>query len=394
MSDRFIASHPSVDPAAEAHRRRLANLMRAKAMEHGGLLPFDRFMELALYAPGLGYYIAGAHKFGAGGDFVTAPEISPLFGRCLARQCAEVLTTLSGGDILEFGAGTGALAVELLAGLESQGTLPGRYLILEPSPELRARQQRLLRKRQPGMFDRVEWLDRLPGSFSGVVLANEVADAMPVHRFVVREHGSVGEICVRPVADSWEEIVVDPISPGLVEAVQALQAQGLARTPGFASELNLRLRPWTGALAGAMRQGLALVIDYGYPRHEYYHPSRDTGTLMCHYRHRAHGAVYEHIGLQDITAHVDFSALADAALAAGMQVAGFTTQAHFLIGCGFDELLAEALDDSNGFDLMLGAKQLVMPSGMGERFRVLGLAKDIDRPWRGFSLRDLRGRLG
>lgn len=368
--------------------------MRAEAATRGGQLPFDRFMELALYAPGLGYYTAGAHKFGGGGDFVTAPEISPLFGRCLARQCAEVLDALGGGDILELGAGTGALAADLLDSLEHEGRPPGRYLILEPSPDLRARQQGLLRERQPHVAGRVHWLDRLPEDFTGVLLANEVVDAMPVHRFKVREDGSPAEIFERPVADGWEEIVSEPVSPGLVDAVQALQAEGLSQEPRYESEINLRLRPWIAALSEAMNRGLVLLIDYGYPRSEYYHPARETGTLMCHFQHRAHSDPSVHLGLQDITAHVDFSALADAGLAAGMEVAGFATQAHFLIGCGLDEMLAEVAAKGGDLDLILGAKQLVLPAGMGERFRVLGLAKGVSRSWRGFSLRDLRGRLG
>jgi len=394
MTDRSPADSSLADPFAEDHSRRLADLIRAQAAAHGGFLPFDCFMELALYAPGLGYYAAGSHKFGAGGDFVTAPEISPLFGRCLARQCAEILAALGGGDVMELGAGTGTLAADLLDGLLREGILPGRYLILEPSPDLRVRQQALLRERRPELSDRVHWLDRLPQDFTGVMLANEVADAMPVHRFAVREDGSVAEIFVRSVVDGWDEVAGDPDSPGLADAVYALQAQGLAREPGYKSEINLRLHPWIAALAGAMDRGLVLLIDYGYPRSEYYHHARNAGTLMCHYRHQAHGNPFVHLGLQDITAHVDFSALADAGLVAGMEVAGFTTQAHFLIGCGLDELLAEVLaGGGDGLGQMLGAKQLVMPTGMGERFRVLGLAKDVSRSWCGFSLRDLRGRL-
>jgi SAM-dependent MidA family methyltransferase len=382
-----------LDPVAAAHGRRLADLMRAEARVRGGLLPFDRFMELALYAPGLGYYAAGARKLGPGGDFVTAPEISPLFGRCIARQCIDVFHALGGGDVLELGAGTGALAADLLSGLASEDRLPRRYLILEPSGDLRHRQRELLTARVPGLIGRVEWLDDLPRDLDGVLLANEVADAIPVHRFVVRDDGSPAEIFVRPAGDGWEEIADEPESPGLADAVAELQRDGLATEPGYVSEINLRLGPWVAALAAAMGRGLALLIDYGYPRGEYYHADRRAGTLMCHYRHRAHGDPYVHVGLQDITAHVDFSLLAASGRAAGLEVAGFATQAHFLMGCGLEELLAEAAGDPEGLPLMLGARQLVMPSGMGERFRVLGLSKGVDRPWRGFSLRDLGGRL-
>jgi SAM-dependent MidA family methyltransferase len=391
MTDK-IRERP-LDPVAEAHGRRLADLIRTEAWASGGLLPFDRFMELALYAPGLGYYVAGARKLGPGGDFVTAPEISALFGRCIARQCSEVLDALGGGDILELGAGTGALAADLLLGLASEDRLPRRYLILEPSGDLRQRQQALLGERVPGLMGRVEWIDDLPRRLDGVLLANEVADAMPVHRFLVRDDGSVAEIFVRPSGDSWEEVADEPESPGLADAVAALQRDGLATAPGYVSEINLRLGPWVAALAAAMGRALALLIDYGYPRSEYYHRQRRAGTLMCHYGHRVHGDPYLHVGLQDITAHVDFTLLAAAGRSAGLEVAGFATQAHFLMGCGLERLLAEAAGDPDGLDLMLGAKQLVMPSGMGERFRVLGLSKGVARPWCGFSLRDLSGRL-
>ncbi|MCC7276747.1 MAG: SAM-dependent methyltransferase [Chromatiaceae bacterium] len=386
------------DPVALEHSLRLADLIRAEARASGGALPFDRFMELALYAPGLGYYVAGARKFGRGGDFVTAPAISPLFGLCLARQCREVLAALGGGDILELGAGAGDLAADLLDGLKAAACLPGRYLILEPGPELRERQRHLLQARHPDLMDRIQWLDDLPPGFSGVLVANEVLDALPVQRFQVREGGEIAEILVKPRGAGWEEMVAEPRSPGLTEAVQALWAQGLAQAPGYASEINPRLGPWIHALAASLDRGLMLLIDYGYDRADYYRPERGMGTLMCHYRHQAHGDPYVHLGLQDLTAHVDFSAAASAGRVAGLAVAGFTTQAHFLIALGLDDLLAERMSGDPGTteeDLrwLLGAKQLVMPSAMGERFRVLGLAKDLDRTWTGFSLRDLRGRL-
>ncbi len=381
------------DEAARAHSRRLADLIRAEAASRGGVLPFDRFMELALYAPGLGYYVAGAPPIGPGGDFVTAPTISPLFGHCLAHQCGEVLAACGGGDILELGAGTGELAADILDGLKAGEGPPDLYLILEPGPALRERQRALLEARHPDLIDRVHWIDRLPRAFSGVLVANEVMDALPVHRFQVRADGAIAEILVRPLADGWEEVAADPVSPGLAAAVRALHAQGLAREPGYASEINMRLGPWIRALAGSLTRGLMLLIDYGYARADYYRPERAMGTLMCHHRHRAHGDPYVHLGLQDITAHVDFSAAAAAGRGAGLEVAGFATQAHFLIGCGFESLLAERIQGKAGLDVLPGAKQLVSPLGMGELFRVLGLAKGIHHPWRGFAVRDLRGRL-
>ncbi len=445
-----------------SQRSLLADLIRREIDAAGGKLPFDRFMDLVLYAPGLGYYVAGAPKLGPEGDFVTAPEISPLFARCLAVTCREVLSALgkrgtkngsgrdglrepsagrasghgdlrepsagrasghgdllkpgigSGpmrGDLLELGAGTGALAAELLATLAAQGALPKRYLILEPSPDLAERQRQTLTERVPELLARCHWLERLPERFDGVVLANEVLDAMPVHRFQIGDAGQVQEVCVglegaagtgtgagadQGASERLVEILAEPATPALQAAVAALQANGLATRPGYRSEINLRLAPWTQALGTMLNAGLLLLIDYGYPRAEFYLDERDQGTLMCHSRHRAHSDPYRDLGLQDITAHVDFSALAEAGRAAGLQLAGYTTQANFLIGCGIDALIAEAgTDDPQALlDLTAGAKQLLLPSQMGERFQVLGLSKGLDaHALSGFSVRDLSARL-
>lgn len=369
---------------------RLAAHIRAEIKAAGGLLPFDRFMDLALYAPGLGYYVAGAVKLGRDGDFVTAPEVSPLFGRCLAAQCAEVLERLGGGDLLELGAGTGTLAVELLDALEHRNALPGRYLILEPSPDLQERQRTLIRERIPHLAERCTWLTRLPRNLRGVVLANEVLDAMPVHRFSIRDDGGIDEVFVTERAGDLREVTAPARSPGLADAIGALHAEGFAQAPGYGSEINLRLPPWMKALSPALDTGLVLLVDYGYPRPAYYQPDRTMGTLMCHLRHLAHGDPYTHIGLQDITAHVDFTAVAEAGVAAGFDLAGFTTQANFLIGCGIDRMLSEAPD---AFELTQGAKQLLLPTIMGERFKVMGLTKGIEEALCGFSIRDLSGRL-
>ncbi|MGQ9660401.1 MAG: class I SAM-dependent methyltransferase [Thermochromatium sp.] len=371
---------------------RLADRIRTEILKAGGVLPFDRFMELALYAPGLGYYVAGAPKFGPGGDFVTAPECSPLFGRCLAVQCAEVLERLGGGEILEFGGGSGALSVQVLLELESLGRLPQRYRLLELSPDLKARQRAAIQAAAPHLLSRCDWPTSLPEQVVGVILANEVLDAMPVQRFRIGPDGEVLEIGVTTEGDRLVDAVIPPRSRGLSELVSALHAAGLANAPGYESEINLRLAPWLSALAGALERGLVLLIDYGYPRAEYYHPERYMGTLRCHYRHRAHSDPYVHLGLQDITAHVDFTAVAEAGIEAGLTLAGFTTQAHFLIGCGIDRLL-QTLASETALDLALGAKQLLLPTAMGERFKVLALAKGVSGPWSGFAVRDLSGRL-
>jgi len=382
------------DTAAAEHSRRLLNLIRDEAAACGGPLPFDRYMELALYAPGLGYYVAGAPKLGPQGDFTTAPELSPLFGACIAAQCREVLEALGDGDILEFGAGSGALAAQILSSLADAAALPRNYLILELSPELRAGQQRLLAEQVPELLARVRWPDRLPTRLRGCILANEVLDAMPVHRFRIGADGRPRELCVRYTPIGLEEIAVEAVRPELTTALGKLQDQGLAVDPGYESELNLRLAPWLRALAEQLEQGLILLIDYGYPRVEYYRSDRRRGTLLCHYRHRALPDPYLYPGLQDITAHVDFTAVAEAGTRAGLRTSGFTTQAHFLIGCGFDRLLAQVAAGPDAMDAMLGAKQLVLPSAMGERFQVLGLDKGASRDWVGFSFRDLRDRLG
>ncbi|MEW8019229.1 MAG: class I SAM-dependent methyltransferase [gamma proteobacterium symbiont of Phacoides pectinatus] len=386
---------PDADAEAQAQSERLIGLVREAIAHEGGRIPFDRYMELALYAPWVGYYTGGMRKFGAEGDFVTAPEISPLFSRCLGRQCQQVLERLGGGDILEFGAGSGAMAADLLAELDRQGRLPGRYLILDLSPELRQRQHETLQSRVPHLLERVRWLDVLPETpFNGVVLANELLDAMPVQRFRVRD----GELLEQHVAmeqgrfiPRWEPVA----TPGLAEAVRRLVGRYGAQWTDYQSEINLRAEAWVQGIGQCLGQGLALLIDYGYGQREYYHAQRDRGTLMCHYRHRAHDDPFVYPGLQDITAHVDFTAVAWAARASGFEVAGFTTQAFFLMGAGLDRLLAEADPDDaqNYLRLIQGVKRLTLPTEMGERFKVLGLGKGLDFTPLGFAVRDQRERL-
>ncbi len=381
---------PQPGDEAQIHSDLLSNHIRQEMERAGGRLTFDRFMELCLYAPGLGYYVAGARKFGDEGDFVTAPEISPIFGRCLARQCIQVFEQIGGGDLLEFGAGTGAMAADILAELHRLDSLPGRYLILELSPELRIRQQETLQERVPDLAHMVQWLEDLPlPGFKGVVLANEVLDAMPVQRFKI-ESGEVREQFVLLEGDTFSLIWDDPITPGLAEAVMDL---GL--TKGYESELNLRALPWIQELGERVDTGAVLLIDYGYPQAEYYHSQRSEGTLMCHYRHRAHPDPLWFPGLQDITAHVDFTAIADAGLKAGFDIAGFCTQAYFLMGCGLDGMLADS--DPNDVDshmrLVQEIKRLTLPTAMGERFKVLGMTRGIKHPLIGFGMRDQRERL-
>jgi SAM-dependent MidA family methyltransferase len=383
---------PEPGDAAREHSARLVGLIREEMERSGGSIPFDRYMELALYAPGLGYYSAGTAKLGAEGDFVTAPELSPLFARCIARQCRELLER-SGGDVLELGAGTGRLAARLLEDLVAQDCLPDHYLILEVSADLRERQQRFLSERLPGLRDRVSWLERLPARpFRGVLLANEVVDALPVHR--VRLDGDqVLEYYVAWEAGGlvWR---LQPPAGSVRQAVARLAA--LVDLPaGYTTEVNLAAGPWIRSLAELLEAGALLVIDYGFPRHEYYHPQRDQGTLMCHYRHRAHGNPLVLTGLQDITAHVDFTALAESALDADLTLAGYASQADFLLATGLADFarIAAGGEPRSQIEIAGQVKQLVMPSEMGELFKVMAFTRDVAGPLLGFA-RDRRHRLG
>ena len=385
---------PDLTPEEAAHSARLAARVHEEIARHGGWISFARYMQLALYEPGLGYYSAGARKFGAAGDFITAPEVAPVFSRCLATQCEEVLRGLDGGDVLELGAGSGVMAAALLEELARRDCLPGRYRILDVSADLRERQRATLAAAVPQLLDRVEWLDRLPEEFAGIVVANEVLDALPVERFVAR-NGGLNALGVTSNFGrlEWSETR----APGaLADAVRAAQRDaGIAWPEGYASEINLGLADWLAALAAAVRRGVLLFVDYGLPRREFYAAERREGTLLCHFRHRFHDDPFTRPGLQDITAWVDFTAVAAAGQAAGLEVAGYTTQAHFLIGCGLGEFLADvsSLDVVSRVNLSRQAMVLTLPGEMGERFKAIAFAKGYDSPLRGFAVRDLRQML-
>lgn len=381
---------PVPTPELQAHAAAVTAHIRDEIARSGGRITFARFMELALYAPGLGYYSAGMRKFGRDGDFVTAPELSPLFSRCLARQCAQVLAA-TGGNVLEFGAGTGVMAADMLAELEALDVLPERYEILELSAELRQRQGDTLAARVPHLLERVAWLEALPREITGVVVANEVLDAMPVHHVRIAEEG------IRELYVAWEgERFAWSEGAPSTAALQAVAATTCAGLPvGYQTEIALTARRWVATLGEALGKGVVLLVDYGFPAREYYHPSRSGGTLMCHYRHRTHPDALILAGLQDITAHVDFTAVAEAALQAGLDVAGYTTQAYFLLASGLQDIVAES-DMQNArihLELTTQVKTLTLPHEMGELFKVMALAKAWDEPLRGFALRDLRARL-
>lgn len=372
---------PRPAPEALEHSERLREQIRAAIAAAGGVLSFERYMELALYAPGLGYYSAGARKFGAAGDFVTAPEISPLFAQCLAVQSSQVLTELGGGDILELGAGSGRMAADMLNELARLGTLPGRYLILEVSADLRERQREEITKHASAWIGKVQWLERLPETFTGVMLGNEILDALPVARFR-RDADGFKELCV---ADAEGGFAWQPRTAGgdLSTALAALDGSLPASlAEGYESEICLRLPAFIYSLAETLARGALLLTDYGYPRAGYYHPDRHMGTLMCHYRQRAHSDPFLYPGLQDITAHVDFTAVADAGTGAGLELAGYTTQAHFLLALGIVE---RATDLRSARE----AKLLTLPEEMGERFKAIGFTRRIAQALPGFTLRDL-----
>jgi SAM-dependent MidA family methyltransferase len=383
-----------LDDAQAEHSALARHHLRDQIAAAGGWLSFERFMELALYAPGLGYYSGGAQKLGEGGDFTTAPEISSLFGRCVALQCAEVFGALHAPSILEIGAGSGRLAADMLARLEGLGQLPENYWILEVSADLRQRQRALLTERLPHLLPLVVWLDRPPEQpFDGVVLANEVLDALPVARFRWSA-GGVDEMGVGIDAGDFAW-VARPANAAMAQACHRLYQASGGWDEGYVSEFCPRIPAWTRAVTRTLRTGAALWFDYGLPRAEYYLPERHDGTLVCHYRHRAGGDPFVNIGLQDITAWVDFTSLAEASRDAGFELAGFSTQAHFLAGVGIDrEMRLAAGDDENRFARLANqARQLMLPGEMGERFKAMVWLRGLDMPLSGFELLDLRHTL-
>ncbi|HSH08353.1 MAG TPA: SAM-dependent methyltransferase [Burkholderiales bacterium] len=367
-----VHSLPEPDAAARAASAALLARIAQELEASGHWMSFARYMTLALHAPGLGYYASGNANFGAAGDYVTAPELGTLFARTLARQVAELLAP--GDAVLEFGAGSGALAAALIEALAALGARP-EYLILEPSAELAARQR--ARLRAPA-----RWIHALPETFRGVVIANEVLDVMPAHALAWTPQGVLERgVCLNEGQLAWCE---RPAEGEVLAAAQALHVEVHGR---YESELNLAARAWIRTLADRLLRGAVLVIDYGFPAREYYHPQRSRGTLMCHYRHRAHGDPFFLPGLQDITAHVDFSALAQAAADAGLDVLGYTGQAQFLINCGITELLgeADASDVRRYAPLAAEAQTLLSPTEMGELFKVIAFGRGIDAPLRGFT---------
>jgi SAM-dependent MidA family methyltransferase len=382
-------SFPQPDSIAIAHSNALMSSIQAIIAKEGGWINFAQLMDAALYTPGLGYYSGGAKKFGLSGDFVTASEISPLFSQTIARQTQQVLSSLQTqnkkADILELGAGTGRFAKDLLFELAKLEQLPARYMILEVSAHLREQQHSTLKAALPNeLMERVVWLDALPRSFDGLIFANEVLDALPVHIVRTKADG-IAEIGVV----SEDEGLVWKEKPASSSALKDFVAE-LKLMDGYTTEVCLAATGLVASLAGILQSGMLLMIDYGFSRTEYYHPQRNQGTLMCHYRHRAHGDPLVYLGLQDITAHVDFTRVAETGVGNGLELIGFLTQAQFLINAGITELLESipAEDSANYLPLVASAQKLLSPAEMGDLFKVIAFEKNLDIPFIGFSSGD------
>ena len=398
-SQRTGLSLPTPDEFALKLSQKLREKISLAIMENGGSIGFEQYMQMALYEPALGYYSAGSSKFGEQGDFVTAPELSSIFSRCLAKQCQQVLSEISSGCILELGPGTGVMAIDILRELERNNALPKIYYMLEPSADLRQRQQQNVKNEIPHLEERIVWLEYLPDEkIEGVILANEVIDAMPVKR-IVFDH-EIEEYAVTCESESsgqtrfqWIKKDIDQKSLNFVQELLDTLKEDLP-TP-YTTEINFYIKPWLNSLNDILDKGLILISDYGYPRQEFFHPQRHEGTLICHYRHHAHDDPFLYPGLQDITASVDFTAVAEAAVNIGLHVSGFTTQAHFLIASGLGQLVSEYETDDvvERSRMTHQVSKLTMPGEMGEKFKFIGLSKSFDVQLQGFDFIDQKSRL-
>ena len=386
-------------PSEEAieHSKKLSNNIRRYLSRHKNL-PFSKFMEMALYTPQLGYYAGGLPKFGKAGDFITAPEVSPIFSRCIARQAAQVLSQLDEPNLIEFGAGQGTMAKDILLELERIQQPLHRYYIVEISADLKARQRQTFEKHLSAeTLRKITWLDELPKTpISAVILANEVLDAMPFERIRVEPDQALqGYVSFNEAEKQFEwnyQTITDSTLQKFVN--QLIQHIGKVSDLGYETEINLNLKPWLKSLSDILSEGAVLLVDYGYSRHEYYQPARVMGTLRCHYQHRAHNNPFFYPGLQDITAHVDFTAVAEDAFDSGFKVAGYTTQAHFLMGSGLLEMSADPeAHVTEQIHIAQQIKTLTLPDEMGETFKAIALTKNFDQPLIGFSIRDLRHQL-
>lgn len=388
---------PPLDEKQHSHSEQLQSRIRDEIKMQGGVISFAQFMQMALYEPGFGYYTSVQQTLGVDGDFVTAPEISPLFGRCIAHFCQQALQDINEGSLLEFGAGSGSMAADILLELESRDALPPSYLIVELSAELKQRQRQTLQDKVPHLLSRVEWLQSLPKpGFRGIVLGNELLDAMPVHRFRVESSGfmSLG-VAWSGVDQAFVQQTMQP-TPALLKSLKNIeQTLGEKFPVGYESEVSLTHAAWLKSVDEILQEGLLLLIDYGYGRSEYYLPQRHMGTLMCHYRQRAHADPFRFIGVQDLTAYVDFTTVIEAATEQGMTLLGYTTQCGFLLENGLEGLMPDPKKVTQR-DLLTFAQQvktLTLPSEMGERFKVMALSKNITTEVPGFTLQNQIRRL-
>lgn len=388
-------SFPPVSSVALANNREVINLLKQAIAKHGGRIRFDQFMEIAMFAPGFGYYDSVNRIFGDDGDFITAPEISSFFGKCLARQVHQLMGVMGHTNILEFGAGSGILAQTILTELEKLGQLPDTYYIYDISPTLRGRQFGKLKRNIPHLLDRVEWLSDIPQDFNGIIIANEVLDAMPVHRVVFQQNGNHKETYIT-LKDGKLVQEDGPVSS--IEIKNEMDSIMHLRPDikdGYRSEINLVVKDWVARVSKMLGQGVVFLIDYGCTRTEYYEPVNSEGKLICYFQHHPHGDPLLYPGIQDVTSHVDFSLVADAFQKQGLNVAGYTNQSFFLAGCGLESLYQE-LDSSDEKKLdeeSRSLERLIMPNAMGEIFKAIAIAKDIDVDLIGFSVSNQKDSL-
>ena len=396
-NNKNIKNLPEPDDAAKQLSATLSKRIY-KQIKRQGAMSFAKFMEMALYTPQLGYYSGSLQKIGRGGDFITAPEVSPIFSRCIARQAAQVLASMSQANIIEFGAGQGTMAKDILLELEDIGQSLHRYYIIEISADLKHRQQQTLKQHLPAeLFEKVVWLDTLPSSsISAVVLANEVVDAMPFERIRIEPDRALQgfvDFDEQTQSFTWN---YQPITEGHLRSFtnRLIKHIGEVSELGYETEINLNIKPWLKSLSEVLSEGLVLLIDYGYTRREYYQPARVMGTLRCHYQHRAHSNPFYYPGLQDITAHVDFTAIAEDGFDSGFKVAGYTTQAHFLMASGLLEMSVDPNTEiGEQVRVAQQVKTLTLPDEMGENFKVIALTKNVHEALLGFKVRDLRHQL-
>ena len=378
----------SVNRLALANCMDVTFLLGEAIAANGGKISFDQFMDISMFAPGRGYYDSINRIFGDGGDFTTAPEISPFFGQCIARQIIQVMATMGQTNILEIGAGSGILAQTILTELEKYNHLPQNYYIYDISPTLRKRQFSRLRDNVPDLLDKLVWLDGIPENFNGIIIANEVLDAMPVHRVVFHQNKDHAETYVT-VKNGSLVLEDGPLSSiELKNEMDKIMELRPDIKDGYRSEINLGVKQWAGQISKSLQKGMAILIDYGFTRREYYQPINYQGNLMCYFQHQAHDDPLLYPGIQDVTCHVDFSLVAESFAEQGLRVAGYTSQDFFLAGCGLESLYME-FDTTDEERLMIetqGLEKLIMPNAMGETFKVIGLTKGIDEDLIGFSV--------